>query len=224
MLRVMMETVEITTADSALTDNEVISRVLRGERHLFEIIMRRNNQRLFRAARAIVKDDDEAQDVIQEAYVRAYTHLGEFRGEAQLSTWLCRIAVHEALARVRRAGRLEPIEEGEELEGPIMARDPEEATSDDELRVLLEEAVDALPEVFRTVFVLRAVEQMSTLEVAEALSVPEDTVKTRLFRARGLLRQALLLKLEDTETKAFQFLGTRCDRVVAAVLARITTH
>jgi RNA polymerase sigma-70 factor (ECF subfamily) len=216
--------VEITTADSPLTDTQVISRVLAGERHLFEIIMRRNNQRIFRTARAIVKSDDEATDVMQEAYVRAYTHLAEFRGDAQLSTWLCRIAVHEALARVRRSGKHDPIEEGEELEGPSMSRDPEEATSDDELRVLLEDAVDALPEVFRTVFILRAVEQMSTLEVAEALSVPEDTVKTRLFRARGLLRQALLAKLEDSETKAFQFLRPRCDRVVAAVLARIVTH
>jgi RNA polymerase sigma-70 factor (ECF subfamily) len=218
-----MQPVEITTAASPLSDNEVISRVLGGERHLFEIIMRRNNQRVFRAARAILKSDDEAQDVMQEAYVRAYQHLAEFRGEAMLSTWLCRIAVHEALARVRKAGKLEPLEP-EEMEGPSMSRDPEEATSDDELRLLLEEAVDQLPDVFRSVFVLRAVEQMSTQEVSEALSVPEDTVKTRLFRARGLLRQALLAKLEDTETKAFKFLGTRCDRVVANVLARIVQH
>jgi RNA polymerase sigma-70 factor, ECF subfamily len=222
-----MQVVEITTADSPLTDNEVISRVLGGERHLFEILMRRNNQRVFRAARAIVKNDEEAQDVMQESYVRAYQHLSEFRGEAQLSTWLCRIAVHEALARVRRAGKMEPTDP-EMMEGPNMphstSRDPEEATSDDELRVMLEEAVDSLPEVFRTVFVLRAVEQMSTLEVAEALSVPEDTVKTRLFRARGLLRQALLAKLEDAETTAFQFLRPRCDRVVANVLARIIQH
>jgi len=218
-----MQAVEITTAESPLTDNEVVSRVLAGDTHLFEIVMRRHNQRVFRAARAILKNDDEAQDVMQEAYVRAYQHLKDFRGEAQLSTWLCRIAVHEALARVRRAGKQEPVTE-EQLEEGNMGRDPEQATSDDELRVLLEQAVDALPDVFRTVFVLRAVEQMSTQEVAEMLSVPEDTVKTRLFRARGLLRQALLTKLEDTETKAFQFLRPRCDRVVATVLARITSH
>lgn len=216
-----MQTLDITTAESPLTDLEVVARVLAGERHFFEVLMRRYNQRVFRAARAIVKTDDEAQDVMQEAYVRAFQHLKDFRGEAQISTWLTRIAVHEALARVRRSKKQDPVSD-EVLEAePIMTRDPEQATSDEELRGLLEEAVDSLPESFRTVFVLRAVEQMSTQEVADALDIPEDTVKTRLFRARGLLRQALLAKLEDSETKAYRFYRPRCDRVVAAVLARI---
>lgn len=204
---------------SPLSDVEIVARVLAGDRRLYEVVMRRYNQRVFRAVRSILKDDDEAQDAMQEAYVRAYLHLGEFRAESRLSTWLVRIAVNEALARLRKSKRTEPLDE--EVEVVSMSRDPEQATSDEQLRVVLEEAVDALPEGFRTVFVLRSVEQMSTAEVAEIVGIPEDTVKTRLFRARGLLRQAVLARLEDRETTAFQFLRPRCDRVVATVLARI---
>lgn len=204
---------------SPLSDVEIVARVLAGDRRLYEVVMRRYNQRVFRAVRSILKDDDEAQDAMQEAYVRAYIHLGEFRAESRLSTWLVRIAVNEALARLRKSKRTEPLDE--EVEVVSMSRDPEQATSDEQLRVVLEEAVDALPEGFRTVFILRSVEQMSTAEVAEAVGIPEDTVKTRLFRARGLLRETVLARLEDRETTAFQFLRPRCDRVVATVLARI---
>src|SRR5260221_7765408 len=168
----------LLTAESPWTDSEVVARVLGGESRAFEIIMRRHNQRIFRAARAIVRTDDEAEDVMQEAYVRAFDHLAEFRGEAKLSTWLTRIAVHEALARVRRAKRTSD-DEVPDMESPTHG--PEQRASDEEMRALLEEAVDALPESFRVVFVLRAVEQMSTAEVATALDIPEDTVKTRFF-------------------------------------------
>jgi RNA polymerase sigma-70 factor (ECF subfamily) len=204
---------------SPLSDTDIVARVIAGERHLFEVVMRRYNQRVFRAVRAILKDDDEAQDAMQEAYVRAYLHLADFRSEARLSTWLVRIAVNEALGRLRKGKRTEPLDD--EVEVVSMSRDPEQLTSDDEVRVVLEEAVDLLPEAFRTVFMLRAVEQMSTTEVAEVMDIPEDTVKTRLFRARGLLRESILARLDDRETKAFQFLRPRCDRLVAAVLARI---
>jgi len=204
---------------SPLSDSEIVARVLAGERRLFEVVMRRYNQRVFRAVRSILKDDDEAQDAMQEAYVRAFMHLGEFRAEARLSTWLVRIAVNEALARLRKGKKTDPLEDETEVVG--MGRDPEQATNDEEVRAVLEEAVDGLPETFRAVFMLRAVEQMSTSEVAEALDIPEDTVKTRLFRARGLLRDAVIARLEDGESKAFQFLRPRCDRLVASVLARV---
>lgn len=205
-------------------DEAVIARVLAGEAHLFEAIMRRHNQRLYRTARSIVRDDDEAQDVIQDAYVRAYTHLHDFRGDAAFSTWLTRIAVHEALARLRRRKRNVSLDDEVGAEDDVMKTDdrsPEQHTHDVELRVVLEEAVDALPPAFRAVFVLRSVEDMSTVDTAAALGIPEDTVKTRLFRARALLQKSLVVRLEATSRDAFSFERPRCDVVVRAVLTRI---
>jgi len=207
--------------DPTLSDEEVVEKVRQGEPALFEIIMRRYNQRLYRAARAIV-GDAEAEDVLQDAYVRAYTHLDQFAGRAKFSTWLTRIAIHAALARVRKSGRLVEIEDDmPQLEST--ARGPEKQVADRELADVLEAAVDALPPSFRTVFMLREVEGLSTAEAADCLDIPEETVKTRLHRARGLLRRSLYARLGQSATATFQFGFARCDRVVAAVLGRIAS-
>lgn len=206
-----------------LTDEEIVGRVCAGEQELFELLMRRHNERVYRAARAILHDDAEAEDVMQDAYVRAYEHLREFEGRARFSTWLTRIAVYEALARVRRSKRFDPLES--HTEEPSMSTtpgsSPEQQTSDVEMRALLETAVGSLPDEFRAVFVLRAIEGMSGAEVAECLGIAEDTVKTRLFRARGRLQDMLLASIEPTLPSLYAFHLSRCDRVVAAVLRRI---
>jgi len=217
-------------AEDAAPDEELIRRVLAGEVSVYAGLMRRHNQRLYRAARAIVKDEDEVEDVMQEAYVRAFTHLKDFDGRARFSTWLTRIAVHEALARLRKKRRHDSIEAMEEAadhssRGELMEpthRTPEHDVRDRELGAILEEAIDALPEVFRTVFVLRAVEEMSTTETAECLDIPEDTVKTRLHRARNLLQKHLLDQIEARTAQAFDPQAARCTRVVMRVLRRIT--
>jgi len=204
-------------ATETLSDEELVLRVRGGEVALFELLMRRNNQRIFRAARAILRDDHEAEDVMQQAYVRAYEHLHEFEARARFSTWLTRIAVHEALARVRRQRRFAPLPE-QTLPG---AHNPEQETSDVEMRRVLESAVDELPDDFRTVFVLRSIEGMSGAETAECLGIPEETVKTRLFRARSRLREILLASIEPTLPEVYDFHLSRCNRVVAAVLSQL---
>jgi len=209
---------------STLTDEEIVARVRSGETQLFELIMRRHNRRIYRAARAIVRDDGEAEDVMQDAYVRAYAHLREFEGRALFSTWLTRIAVHEALARRRRGQRFRPIEDQtqETQSMPTGSHfSPEQQASDRETRAVLEKAIDALPDEFRSVFVLRAVEGMTGAETAESLGIPEETVKTRLFRARARLQETLLEALEPVVQQAYELHLSRCDRVVATVLSRI---
>lgn len=207
---------------SALTDEEIVARVLAGETRLFELIMRRHNQRIYRAARAIVRNDGEAEDVMQDAYVRAYAHLREFEGRARFSTWLTRIAVHEALARSRRGRRFGPLDDKEtQSMSTAPSSTPEQQASDGEIRTVLEKAIDSLPDEFRSVFVLRAVEEMSGAETAECLGIPEETVKTRLFRARARLQERLLEALEPAAPRAYEFHLSRCDRVVAAVLSRL---
>lgn len=213
-----------------LSDEDVVQRVLAGESALFEVVMRRYNQRLYRVARAILRNDGEAEDVMQAAYVDAYSHLGQFEGRAKFSTWLTKIAVYEALARVRRRARESSgtrrwNEEGEEgdpmsgiqSEGP----NPEQQASQGELRTLLESAIECLPAPYRSVVMLRDVEGMSTAETAECLSLREDAVKTRLHRARTLLRKELYERAGVTAPIAFSFHLTRCDRVVSAVFARL---
>ena len=203
-----------------LSDDAVVARVRAGEAALFELIMRRYNQRLYRAARAILRDDHEAEDAIQEAYVQAYVHLGQFQGRAKLSSWLTRIAVNEALRRARRRARGEEVgQEMSHVAAPI--RGPEQEAVRAELRGALESAVDELPEAFRTTFVLRDVEELSTAETADCLGIPEETVKTRLHRARALLRQSLRAWLGAAAKEAFPFGFARCDRVVANVMARL---
>ncbi len=216
--------VPLSPSEVELTDEALIERVLGGDTRLFEVVMRRNNQRLYRTARAILRDEVEAEDVMQEAYVQAFAHLADFQGRAKLSTWLTKIAVHEALARVRRRRRFDGVDENPEADETMNEeasehQSPEDVAAGGELRRVLERAIDTLPQNFRTVFLLRAVEELSVAETAECLSIPEDTVKTRLFRARALLQKALL---DEAVPHAFTFLGPRCDRVVAAVLARIS--
>jgi RNA polymerase sigma-70 factor (ECF subfamily) len=213
------------TVTEEMTDESIVARVRSGDIASFEILMRRHNQRVYRAARAILGSDDEAEDVMQEAYVNAYAHLAQFEGRSRFSTWLTRITVHEALARKRRGKRFESTDPSALENTPMPTQDrprsPEQGASDSELARMLEQAIDGLPEAFRAVFVLRTVEGMSVAETAESLDIPEETVKTRLFRSRGLLKQALLSRADAAAPQAFGFHLSRCDAVVARVLARI---
>lgn len=209
-----------------LSDEQVVTRVLGGQTALFEVLMRRHNERIYRAARAILRDESEAEDVMQQAYVNAYTHLRQFDGRSKFSTWLTRIAVNEALARARRRGRYTTIDEDEsavvEMPGTLGGTpDPERLAISHELGVLVESAIDRLPDGTREVFMLRQVEGMSTEEVANALDVSEAVVKTRLSRARGAIRRDLLEHAGLAASNTFRFLRPRCDRVVSAVLSRI---
>jgi RNA polymerase sigma-70 factor (ECF subfamily) len=203
-----------------------------GDTRAFEAIMRSHNRLLFRTARSVLRNDADSEDAVQEAYFKAWRALPGFRAEAKLSTWLVRIVMNEALGRLRRAGArivtlspgLEPEQEpAEEAHDPAMAQvhDPEHAALRGELRRIVEAQIDELPEQFRTVFILRAVEEMNVEEVATALQVPEATVRTRFFRARALLRAALERELDFAIDEAFAFAGARCDRIVAAVQSRI---
>ncbi len=209
------------------TDEEVVDRVRGGETALYEIIMRRYNQRLYRVARAILRDDSEAEDVMQDAYVRAYEHLDQFAHRAPFSTWLTRIAIHEALARVRQRNRTQQMNDGEH-EGEFVMNlaepslDPEQKASKAELGHLLEEALLALPEHLRTVIMLRDVEELSTSETAEALEITEENVKIRLHRGRALVRGWLFRRVGARAKDAFPFMGLRCDGVVQKVLARLS--
>jgi RNA polymerase sigma-70 factor (ECF subfamily) len=214
----------------ALSDEDVVGRILAGDGALFEVLMRRYNQRLYRVARAILRNDGEAEDVMQQAYVQAYAHLGQFGGRARFSTWLTKIAVHEALGRVRKrardgAPRRRPADAGEELDPMSRARstspDPEQQAVQGELRSLLEAAITSLPPGYRAVVMLREVEGLSTAETADCLGLREDAVKTRLHRARALLREELYERAGVSAPAAFSFHLTRCDRVVSAVFARL---
>ncbi|HEU4690384.1 MAG TPA: RNA polymerase sigma factor [Vicinamibacterales bacterium] len=209
-----------------LSDEQVITRVLAGDTALFEVLMRRYNERLYRAARAILRDENEAEDVMQQAYVNAYAHLRQFDGRSKFSTWLTRIAVHEALARARRRGRYltMDLEDASAIEFPQAhdgTPDPERLAIARELGAVLESAIDRLPDGAREVFVLRQIEGMRTDEVADALGVSEAVVKTRLSRARGALRRDLYEYAGLAAENTFRFLRPRCDRVVHSVLSRI---
>jgi RNA polymerase sigma-70 factor (ECF subfamily) len=210
----------------SVSDDEIVDRVRGGEGPLFELLMRRYNQRLYRVARAIVRDEHEAEDVMQAAYVAAYTHLAQYARRAKFSTWLTRIAVHEALARTRRRARWAAIpSEGEADRGvhpPVDDRpDPERQAQLGELRRVLEAAIDDLPERYRTAFVLREAEGLATGEVAECLEISEEAVRTRVHRARVLLRRRLYERTGATAASAFSFHLVRCDRVVAGVFGRL---
>jgi RNA polymerase sigma-70 factor (ECF subfamily) len=207
-----------------LSDEQVVTRVLAGQTALFEVLMRRHNERLYRAARAILRDEHEAEDVMQQAYVNAYSHLRQFDGRSKFSTWLTRIAVHEALARARRRGRYTTMDADESSVEPgafDTTPDPERLAISNELGTLVESAIDRLPDGTREVFMLRQVEGMSTEEVAEALNVSEAVVKTRLSRARGAIRRELYEQAGLAASNTFRFLRPRCDRIVSAVLERL---
>ncbi len=212
----------------AWSDEEVVRRVLAGETALYEIIMRRYNQRLYRVARSILRDDAEAEDVMQDAYVRAYQHLAQYAGKAPFSTWLTRIAVYEALGRLRKQHRNQPLEQTSE-DGELTMNyadaglDPEQSLSNAETGELLEKAILNLPTQFRTVVMLRDVEELSTAETAESLGLTEQNVKVRLHRGRALVRKWLFSQIGENARATFQFMGARCDRVVAAVFARLGT-
>jgi RNA polymerase sigma-70 factor (ECF subfamily) len=208
------------------TDLEIVERVKAGDTALYEIIMRRYNQRLYRVARAILRDDGEAEDVIQDAYVRAYQHLHQFAGFAQFSTWLTRITVNEALSRVRLRNRNQQMEEAEDNgEGSMnmagTALDPEQRASIAELGHLLEEAVLDLPEQYRIVVMLRDIEGLSTAETAAALDLSEENVKVRLHRGHSKARSWLFERVGAKAKDAFPFMGARCDRMVDRVFARL---
>lgn len=208
---------------------ELIALAAQGDAHAFELIMRRHNQLLFRTARSILKSDSEAEDALQDAWLRAWRALDSFRADARLSTWLVRIVANEALGRLRRKpAQVIPLDAAMTSPEPDLQaaltedsdHGPERFAMRAELRKLLEAGIDELPEAFRTVFMLRAVEEMETSEIAEALGIPEATVRTRFFRARSLLREGLASRIDVTLSDAFAFDGARCDRIVAGVLAR----
>jgi RNA polymerase sigma-70 factor (ECF subfamily) len=220
-----MKIFERLKSDS-LTDEEVVNRVCAGETALYEVIMRRYNQRLYRIARAILHNDAEAEDVIQDAYVRAYTHLGQFAARSPFSSWLTRIAVNEALAR-RRSSKQHQEVDATEFDGEISMQDlykspdPEQNASSAQLREFLEQAVLDLPEQYRTVIMLRDIEELSTAETADALDLTVENVKIRLHRGHGMIRNWLFERIGAKAKEAFPFMGTRCDRVVQAVFCRI---
>jgi len=221
-----MEAVVLTPRETGtrnsedISDEAVITRVRAGERDLFEIIMRRYNQRLYRVTRSIVCNSAEAEDVVQDAYVRAYTHLAQYAGEAKFSTWLTRIAVNEGLRRLRKRGRSDDLQRMASTM-PVAAEGPERHVSDRELRHIVEAAIEGLPSEYRSVVMLRDVEDLSTAEAADSLGIPTATVKTRLHRGHALLRERLRSTLGPTRPELFAFGFARCDRLVRLVLRRI---
>lgn len=218
----------------ARSDHDLVAAVRTGDASAFEAIMRRHNRLMFRTARGIVADDADAQDVVQEAYLRAFTAMPTYRGEAALSTWLARIAINVALSLQRKQGRLVQLDEAPEAtdaghgaEDPMADHSsdhasPETRAAQAQVRGLLQRAIDELPPLYRSVFMLRAVQEMSVEEAASALQVSADVVKTRYLRARAMLRDALRADVGATEaTQLYAFAGDRCDEVVAAVLAQL---
>lgn len=210
-----------------VSDSEIVDQVRAGETGLYELLMRRYNQRLFRVIRSVVLNETEAEDVLEEAWVRAYEHLDQFAGRASFPTWVTRIAFHEALSRVRKNKRWAPLEDpqGEIMPGANRLQSspetPEAQAMRGQLGRMLQSVVDALPETYRSVFVLREVEQLSTIETAECLGISEEAVKTRLHRSRAILRRDLESRIGPAIAEAYAFLGSRCDRTVARVLGRI---
>jgi len=218
---------------AAASDDELVERVRRGDTSAFELIMRRHNQRLYRLARSIVRAPSDAAEAVQDAYVQAYEKLPSYRGPATFAAWLGRIVLNKAMDRVRDRGRVISLEaclsqeRGDDLPRIPPERlasqlgNPEQLAASSDIRRLIEQAVDALPDEFRSVFMLRAVEGLGVEEVARQLDVPAATVRTRYHRARSRLRGHLGDRLELTLPAAFPFAGARCDAIVAAVLARL---
>lgn len=213
----------------ASDEASLIRRVAEGDRSAFESLMRRHNRRLYRLARATLRDAKEAEDALQDAYLQVWRSIGQFRGDAALFTWLSRLVLNVCLARLRRDSRRQNVvnmvqatstPEAEHVPAAESDR-PDQTLARGQLRELLERKLDALPEGFRVVFVLRSVEDMSVEETALALDIPQATVRSRHFRAKSLLRDALAQEIDLAERDVFDFGGEHCNRVVAAVLARI---
>jgi RNA polymerase sigma-70 factor (ECF subfamily) len=231
-----MSTLQVTQRRDleSLGDEALVSLARARDEVAIRVIVRRHNQRLFRAARAIVRDDSEAEDIVQASYVRAFTHLDSFRGDAQLSTWLTRIALNEALGRLRKRRPVADLDEVEAAQsrgaevipfpGASVPADPESEMHRSQMRHLLERAVDALPDGFRAVFVLRDVEGLTIEETASQLAIKPETVKSRLHRARRLLRAAITTELSGAFNALYPFDGARCvgmaDRVITELRAR----
>jgi RNA polymerase sigma-70 factor (ECF subfamily) len=210
-------------------EQDLIARAARGDEAAVRIIVRQNNRRLFRVARSILKDDWEAEDAVQEAYVRAFSRLAEFEGRSALSTWLTRIVVNEALGRLRKRrpaadlAEVEHSDNGQLVPFPLAAPqlDPERAMAQSQLNTVLEKAIDALPDVYRVVLVARVIEEMSVEETAQLYDLEPATVKTRLHRARALLRRELEENVGPMLADTYQFDGVRCERMAERVIARL---
>lgn len=228
----MMDSAATLSAPTAVDDLSIVRRVVAGDSSAFELLMRRHNRRLYRLARATLHNDAEAEDALQEAYLSAYRSLGQFRGDSALLSWLSRLVLNECFARLRRESRrqnvIPMVDPGTHVDIDAMNADesdsPDRAAMRAELRALLERKLDELPDVFRVVFVLRSVEEMSIEETAQCLAIPEATVRSRHFRARNLLRESLAQEVDLIERDLFEFGGAQCDRVVANVLARIVAE
>lgn len=221
----MTEVADRSLVRGGPSDEELVARIRTGEHALFEILMRRHNQRVYRALRSVLRDEAEIEDAMQQAYLQAWSELDGFHGNARFSTWLLRIAINEGLMRLRRSRRLEVVAEPESIS--LVSSKEQAVPSADavaenrELLGVLGRVVDALPEPYRLVFVLREVEELSTAETAETLQLSEDVVKTRLHRARTMIRDAVLEELGPRSRELFTFGAARCDRVVEAVLRKI---
>lgn len=218
------------TLSPLLNDAQVVARVLAGEQHLFELIMRRYNRFLFRVCRGILLDNSAAEEAVQETYVRAYVNLAQFHGPTGFSSWLARIACNEALAQARRASRLQSLDTLSETQfqelidganSKEQGANPEQFAVSSEIMRLIEHAIDRLPRDYRLVFILRDIEQLSIEQTAAHLQIKPATVKTRLHRARALLQERLSRYLEQASSEAFPFAGKQCDRIVASVFARL---
>jgi RNA polymerase sigma-70 factor (ECF subfamily) len=213
----------------APTDTELVRRALARDGSAFRAIMKAHNQRLYRLARGVVRNDAEAEDIVQEGYVRAFTHLDGFRGDSTLATWLSRIIINEALGRLRKKRRAvevsasDPAVEAKIIQFPLNANndDPERTMAQRQILQFVERATDDLPDLYRTVFVARVIEGLSIDETAELLGIKPETVKTRLFRARSLLRKQLDAQIGPVLLDAFPFAGKRCERLTVAVLKRL---
>ena len=211
---------EEKVALAVLPDDEVVRRVRAGEGALFELLMRRYNQRVYRAIRSVLRNEQEVEDAMQQAWLAAYAHLDQFEGASAFSTWLTRIALNEGLALLRRRAQLAPVAiPDEELDHMrTTSAGPEERAGDREIARMIEKAADALPDIYRSVFVLREVEGLSTADAAACLGISEELVKVRLHRGRLALRDALFEQVGVAAGTAFTFMGARCDRMVAGVL------
>ena len=219
--------------DPRISDADLALRISEGDEAAIRLLTKRHNQTLYRTARAILRDDAEAEDAVQEAYIKAIRAMHTYRSDAKLSTWLIRITVNEALAKLRRARRAAEVIP---LAADLPAGDqvyeftesgtptPEDEAARAQTRRLVESRIDALPEAFRAVFVLRAVEELSVEETATVLGIPEPTVRTRFFRARGLLRESLSREMDVALGQAFHFAGERCDRITEGVILRLRTQ
>lgn len=227
-----MNQAALESAHLGSSDGDIARRIAGGDQTALQLLMRRHNQKLYRTARSILKDEDEAEDAVQEAYLSAYRAMGSFRGDAKLSTWLVRIVANEALARLRKRKRSAEIirfdsdtqsagQSSEVNVSQAAPEQPDQGASRAEARRMLERKIDELPDAFRATFVLRAIEELSVEETAVVLDIPEATVRSRFFRARGMLRESLAREIDFAFEDAFAFAGGRCDRIVAAVLGRL---